>query len=209
MHPSFFRLPSFARFHAKVRLAAMGCLLAWLPLAPAEESWSGTCTIEFLGKSTLHDFTGTVPAREFTLKATNLEDHEKAQINAEISVAVKNMDTKDEKRDENMRDSLKEKDHPLISVTLDDLKVADTKPKWEGRLPIPSKLPFELTIMGTSHEETGKVESWSEKNGVVTMVVTFPVSLKAYDISVPTVLGFIKVKDTIEVKAILTLKPAA
>jgi polyisoprenoid-binding protein YceI len=173
----------------------------------AAEKWSGSGSIRFLGKSTLHDFTGTVAIAPFTLTVDDPESRDNATLSGTLTASVAKMDTQDEKRDENMRASLEAAKHPLISVALSRVKVADTKPQWEGRLPKPATVPFELTILGKTKAHTGRVTSWSEKQGAVTMVVAFPVSLKDYNIKVPTVLGVIRVKDTIEVEATIELKP--
>lgn len=177
--------------------------------AKADEKWAGTCSIKFMGDSTLHDFAGTVNAAPFTLTVHDPETPEKTTLDAKIDVSVAKMDTEEEKRDENLRASLDAAKHPMISVELDGVKIADTRPQWQGGLPKSSVVPFELTILGKTEKHSGKVTSWSEKFGTVTMVVAFPVSLKAYGIEVPSVLGVIRVKDTIEVEATLTLKPAA
>jgi len=187
-------------------LAAVICQCA--PVT-AGEKWAGACSITFKGDSTLHDFAGTVAADPFTLTVNDPEDHEKTSLDAKIDVSVAKMDTKEEKRDENLRASLDAARHPVISVVLDHVKIADTRPQWQGRLPKSSVVPFDLKILGKTGKHTGKVTSWNEKSGTVTMVVAFPVSLKAYGIKVPSVLGVIRVKDTIEVEATLTLKPAA
>lgn len=182
-------------------------LLSMSHPADAAEKWSGTGSIRFLGKSTLHDFTGTVAIAPFTLTVDEPEGREKATLSGTLTASVAKMDTQDEKRDENMRASLDAAKHPLITVSLSKVKVADTKPQWQGRLPKPSTVPFDLTILGKTKAHIGRVASWSEKDGVVTMVVAFPVSLKDYGIKVPTVLGVIRVKDTIEVEATIELKP--
>ncbi|MCB1237127.1 MAG: YceI family protein [Verrucomicrobiae bacterium] len=208
----FFPSPSFFRgFAILATLSALGFSPRALGQAknPDTEKWSGACAIEFLGKSTLHDFKGKVNAAPFTLTVTNPDARGDAVLDAVIAVTASKMDTDDEKRDAKMRECLEVESHPKISVALSGLKIASTRAEWEGRLPKPSVIPFKLTTLGKTQRLDGTVESWSKKGETVTLVVTFPVSLKASGITVPTVLGFIKVKDTIQVRATITLKPGA
>lgn len=70
----------------------------------------------------------------------------------------------------------------------------------------PTVVPFKMTLMGKTHELSGQVSDWSYSEKAVSSTVSFPVSLKDCGIKPPNVLGLVKVKDEILVKASLALK---
>ena len=90
--------------------------------------------------------------------------------------------------------------------TLHEFAVAETRPAADGPVPRPTVVPFEMTLMGKTHEISGQVSDWSYSEKAVSFTVSFPVSLKDCGIKPPSVLGLVKVKDEILVKASLALK---
>ncbi len=178
-----------------------------LPPASAEDSaWSGSCTVRFEGKSTLHDFSGTAKAEPFILRVSGIDDPARAKATARVVVKEAGMDTGNKKRDAEMHHCLEGAKHPEIVVELNDLPIASTKPADGGTLPRPTVIPFSLLLKGRTHQVTGQVSNWSFDGTKVDCTVAFPVSLNAAGIEPPSVLGLVKVRDEIRVSARLHLE---
>lgn len=177
-----------------------------IPAFSQEVTWKGTCNVHFTGESTLHDFEGDVAAEPFTVKIAGMADPATATASSSVVVKAAAMDTGNEKRDIEMHKCMDVTTYPEIVVDIDQLPVADTKPEKDGAMPRPTIIPFQMTVMGKAHEVTGKVSDWSYSDEEVAFSVSFPVSLKECGIKPPGVLGVVKVKDEILVKASLKLK---
>jgi len=186
--------------------ASIICFKANLTSAQNAEKWHGVCEITFSGKSTLHDFSGTVNAEPFTVSIANMMDSSKASASSKVMVKALKMDTASKKRDAKMHDVMKVSTFTDIVVDVVKLKPDKTKPVFDSAVPRPTIIPFTLTIKGKKQQMTGTVSDWSYAGDIIKCTVSFPVSLKASGIVVPTVLGFIKVDDQILVAAKLTLK---
>ncbi|MCB1207573.1 MAG: YceI family protein [Verrucomicrobiae bacterium] len=175
-------------------------------LQAGEAEWTGTCKVHFSGESTLHDFEGTVATEPFTVSVSDMTEPSRATATSRVVVKAASMNTDNEKRDVEMHKCMDVTTHPEIVVEVDHLAVADTKPAADGPVPRPTVVPFKMTLMGKTHELTGRVSDWSYSDEGVSFTVSFPVSLKAAGIKPPSVLGVVKVKDEILVKASLSLK---
>lgn len=162
------------------------------------ETWRGAASISFDGTSTLHDWGGTVSAQPFKAEVT-MNDGKPQRIVSTVQVKVSEMDTKEAKRDENMRKAMKMADHPLIVGKI------DAKFSEVAAASTPAKLPIELNLLGKPQNVTGTISNWKLSGNKATFDLEFPVSMKASGISVPTVLLFIKVGDGIKVRASVTL----
>lgn len=177
-----------------------------IPAFSQEVTWKGTCSVHFNGESTLHDFEGDVAAEPFTVKIAGMANPATATASSTVVVKAAAMDTGNEKRDIEMHKCMDVTTYPEIVVDMDHLPVAATKPAPDGAVPRPTIIPFQMTVMGKAHEVTGEVSDWSYSDEEVAFSVSFPVSLKACGIKPPGVLGVVKVKDEILVKASLKLK---
>lgn len=177
---------------------------ASLPLH-AQQAWKGEGMIEFQGSSTLHDFKGTVPVPSFELLYTSPGNEQAATVSADVSVKAGKMDTGNRKRDRKMHESMEVTEHPLVQVSVDDLKLSETGAEWKEGMPEPDSIPFTLTLLGKEQDLIAEVASWKETEKRIDFVVEFPVSLSASGIQVPSVIGVIRVGDEIQVKAALTL----
>ncbi|MES2598200.1 MAG: YceI family protein [Verrucomicrobiota bacterium] len=169
--------------------------------ADTAQKWSGTAEITFSGTSTLHDWAGKVSAKPFTTTVSLDEAGKPTRVQATVAVAAAQMDTAEPKRDENMRKAMKAVDYPLISAVIDASAgsiASDSK--------TPALLPMTLTLLGKSQKITGVVSRYQRQEGKVTFDLDFPVSMKASDISVPSVLLFIRVGDVVKVHATVTLQ---
>lgn len=175
----------------------MKTLIALLALtfAAHAETWVGSSDVKFKGYSTLHDFTGTVSA---PLKVTVTGEKGARTVSATSDVEVKRMNTKDDARDKNMWAMFNAAKFQFIKVSVANASEAALK---KGTMPVT------LTIAGNSGKFTAAVTNISESAGVVSFDLSFPVSLAAYKVAPPKVLGgLISVKDNVDVTARVTLK---
>lgn len=187
-------------------LALLTLVLLGLSATGRAEDWKGSCEVTFSGKSTLHDFEGTVSAKPFVVSLDQLEHPAQAHASSRVVVEAAKMDTDNDERDEKMHECMDVKTFPEIVVEVTDLAAADTKPVTGGAVPQPTVIPFVLDLKGKKQKVTGKVSDWKYDGDSISCTVTFPVSLKASNIKPPSVLGIVKVKDEIEVAAHLELK---
>jgi hypothetical protein len=65
-----------------------------------------------------------------------------------------------------------------------------------------------LPIRDRSREVEGRISDWQETPGRVSFVARVPVSLAAFDLEAPTVLGLIRVADEVSIEARVTVVPA-
>ena len=190
-------------------LTALLIAVASLSLADSANAqtsqWSGTCHVTFGGKSTLHDFEGTVDSEPFIVTITGIDNPANAKASSVVTVKADNMDTDNDKRDTEMYKTLDTTTYPEIKVSIADLTAAATKPKTGGTFPQPTVIPFTLDIKGKTLPLTGSVSDWTYAEDKISFTVSFPVSLKDADIKPPSVLGLIKVKDEITVQGKLSL----
>lgn len=170
------------------------------------EQWAGNCDITFSGSSTLHKFKGTVKAEPFIISISDLSDKAQANATGKVIVTASKMDTGNKKRDANMDNSMATKTFPEIAVDIGKLNAAATRPVTSGEILRPTVVPFTMNLKGKKQQKVGKVADWSYSDGNISFTVTFPVSLKASGITVPSVLGIVKVADVIQVSAKLNLK---
>lgn len=175
-------------------------LLLTLPgVASFAETWNGKATIQFDGTSTLHDWGGKVDAEPFKAEVATNASGSPQSVTSQVTVKAAKMDTADTKRDENMLKAMKAPEHPLIEAKIDakfsDIATAGT----------PQKLPLTLTLLGKPQKVTGTISNWQQSENKATFDVAWDLSLKKCGITVPSVLLFIKVGDTIKVRASVTL----
>ncbi|WP_395741950.1 YceI family protein [Prosthecobacter sp.] len=170
--------------------------------ALAETSrWAGASTIAFNGTSTLHDWGGKVDARPFVTNVTTDAEGRPTKVEATVTVEVAKMDTAEAKRDENMRKAMKAAEHPLITGVIDTPFTAIRQGEAA-----PAVLPLKLTLLGKPQTVTGKISQWKQEKDKASFDLDFDLSLKKSGITVPSVLLFIRVGDTIRVHATVSLK---
>jgi hypothetical protein len=174
--------------------------LACSAFAETTQGWSGEADISFDGTSTLHAWGGKVSAKPYATKVTLDAAGKPVRIKADVAVEAIKMDTEEAKRDENMRKAMKVTDYPLIHASMD---AAADQIAGDGKTP--TKLPMTLTLLGKPQQVLATITNWKLTGGKATFDLDFSVSMKASGISVPTLLLFIKVGDSIKVHASVTL----
>ena len=185
-----------------MKLLIFAFALAALPSFAATTQWKGSSEIAFAGTSTLHAWDGKVKAEPFKATVGTNADGTPDHLNAKVQVKVAGMDTAEEGRDKNMRKAMKAEGFPLITAVMDVpfAKIMDAKTHQ------PATLPFALTLLGKEHPVAGKISQWKASDKEASFDLDFELSLKDCGITVPTVLLFIKVGDTIKLHATVKLQ---
>ncbi|MCW0217247.1 MAG: YceI family protein [Prosthecobacter sp.] len=168
--------------------------------ADTTTQWAGVSEITFSGTSTLHDWAGKVSAEPFVTNVILDDAGQLKQVKAKVSVKAADMDTAEPKRDDNMKKAMKVTDHPLIEASMD---AQVTQVAADGKTP--TKLPLNLTLLDKKQSINATISHWKLVGKKATFDLDFDVSMKASGISVPAVLLFIRVGDTVKVHAAVTL----
>jgi hypothetical protein len=163
--------------------------------ADATQRWSGTSTITFAGTSTLHDWSGKVAAEPFAALVAVGEDNQPDTLKAAVQVKVSGMDTDEPKRDENMRKAMRMVDFPLVTARMD----TPFARILSGKVPV--ALPFQLELMGKTHDVSGVISNWKLADEEATFDLDFDLSMKKCGITVPSVLLVIRVGDVVKLHA--------
>ena len=172
------------------------CILAALGLglltAPARAGQANaTAAIVFKGTSTLHDFEGTVATRPFV--ATFHEDAATGQLRVTTKAAlnVLDMNTDNKSRDKKMFKMLQQEKFAVIAGMLDDAIV----PKEGSR-----EEKLRLSICGVEQEVTATLSDFGKSGDQIICRMSFDVSLKAFGLKPPAVMGVIRVGDAVHIE---------
>lgn len=169
--------------------------------------FSGSCGIRFDGISTLHDFSGTARCQPFKATLASGPEGKSVVTEVEIAVIAGEMDTKDEKRDKEMRKMFEVEKYPRIQARLTDVE-PDRIRREIGKDPN-GKGAVELTlkIRNVERRVRAVIGNLRETRELVTFDAQFPVSLREFGLKPPSVLfGMISVRDTITVTAAFSLE---
>jgi len=182
------RYPTGARARGARALAALAAMLLLGAPAPAAAApLQAVCSVHFTGTSTLHDFHGTAPSLTFPVEPGAVSGHWKA----EATVQVSSLGTDNGTRDANMWAMFDAQHWPLIRASFADIdptSVATDK-----------RLAFQLTIRDVTRSVVATIESWQQDSDKVTFDATFDVSLAAFGLKAPSVLGLVHVQDSVAV----------
>jgi hypothetical protein len=177
-------------------ISALGAVVAH-----ADETWTGVSEVKFHGSSTLHGFDGTMPP--VPLRVTVEGPKGSRLVSATSEVEVKKMNTAEPKRDEDMWAMFRAAQYRVFKVEVSKIPETTLKPSG-GK---PGTMPVTLVIAGVSGTQNAEVGKVVESPTQVSFNLAFPVSLKAYHLEPPTMLGgTIRVRDTVDVKAHVVLK---
>jgi len=180
------------RSHTKIYAAATALLL----LASAQGGeFDGLAKITFKGTSTLHDFEGTATSAPFD--ATFSEEGKTGQlyVSASTSVVILKMDTQNKKRDKKMFKMFETQTYALITGSLE-------------KAPVPTAGSGEATLLlkihGVEKEIIATLSDFTHDDKTAQCKMTFTISLKAFGLKPPSVIGLIRVGDTVQVECIVT-----
>ncbi|HEX9191041.1 MAG TPA: YceI family protein [Candidatus Deferrimicrobiaceae bacterium] len=187
----------------KCRLAIL--LLALLAAPAVAGGIQGTCDVRFLATATLHDFSGTVRSRPFAAPLSRDAAGKSVLPSVEVEVAVAEMKTGNDSRDEKMREMFQSDRHPVIRAVARDIDADRARERMRKDPGGTAPLEVTLAIRGVERMVQATAGNWKEDGDRVAFDVEFPVSLKEFGLKAPTVLGLIRVGDRVVVKGTFVL----
>ncbi len=165
----------------------------------------GNCDIRFFGRSTLHGFDGTAACQPFSL-ATSGEIRDSAVIQQTVvEVLVEEMDTDNAIRDKQMHAMFEQKSYPKIQGLFTDLDPDVVMQQLQAKDNASSHLEFDLRIRDISQRVQAVTRDLVVNPEQISFTMEFPVSLASFQLQPPSVLGFIKVDDQIQVEVSVLL----
>ncbi len=156
--------------------------------------------VEFSAASSFHDFEGRVPSRSTTAARADAGDVWKA----DFSIPVADISTDNGWRDSNMRSMFEADRYPHITARFD--RIDSSEAGADGSL---RTLPFTLTIRDKTLPAEAVLTNWERTADRVRFDASFDVSLDAYGLKPPSLLGIGKVADTVAVTVKATVRPAS
>jgi YceI-like domain len=196
-----------ARARRSLAVAA-GCALLASGIAladPVPAGGRGRCAIRFTATSTLHDVAGGAPP--VPIAAERHRDAATGLVwwSATIEVPVASMETGNARRDRSMHALLDAERFPRIradfaQVRPDELRRAAQSDGRQG-----GGLPFALTIRDVTRPVDPALTAWVEDERHVAFDADFAISLRAFGLEAPAVLGLVRVADRVAVHVHVTL----
>lgn len=177
------RLPGVVAFALFAGTAA----LAVLPAQARAGDLPATVRLAYTGSSTLHDWEGTAPAVQVTLHESIVP----SAWDGEFRVPVAGLDSGNGTRDANMRKMFRADVHPDIRIVLRAVDPAAVRRD--------QALTASLTIGDITKDVPVKVAGWKQQGGLVSFEAEADVSLLAFGLEAPTVLGIVRVADRVKV----------
>ena len=170
-----------------IRIVLLGLSLA--ATQATAEVWTGSAQIEFEATSTLHDFTGTAPVEPFHLSI--VQEGKFATLGGTAAVAVARLDTRHAKRDANLRKTFSAERYPFIAGVVDAVRISPAdRPQ----------VPIQLTIRDATRPVPATLDNWQLDDNRLRFDLSMVVSLRAFNLSPPVILGFIRVGDAVSVR---------
>jgi hypothetical protein len=189
-----------------IRILTLSLLLLGLTTFASAATLHGTCTIHFLGKSTLHNFDGQVACQPFSLVVE--ENESGAQIIRQplVEIPVREMDTDNDRRDEKMYAMFESRGYPLIRSRFADLDLTALLERLQAGGSDLARLDFTLQIRDRSLPVQAAIRNLKTAPEQITFDLEFPLSLASYRLEPPSVLGLIRVDDLVRVEASVQLR---
>jgi hypothetical protein len=189
-----------------IRILTLSLLLLGLTTFASAATLHGTCTIHFLGKSTLHNFDGQVACQPFSLVVE--ENESGAQIIRQplVEIPVREMDTDNDRRDEKMYAMFESRGYPLIRSRFADLDLTALLERLQAGGSDPARLDFTLQIRDRSLPVQAAIRNLKTAPEQITFDLEFPLSLASFRLEPPSVLGLIRVDDLVRVEASVQLR---
>jgi len=170
-------------------LALGGLISSSAPAATTKAQ--ATALIGFSGSSTLHDFEGTAATRPFFALLSHGSADDRLEFSAKAELNVLDMSTQNNKRDKNMFKMLEQSRFDTITGTLSNVPI---------NLTGVSAATLHLKIREVEQDVPVSISDWVQEGEQASFTMTFPVSLKAFKLKGPSVLGLIRVADTVQVE---------
>ena len=169
-------------------------LFLLLPSISLATDYQGNCTVAFEGSSTLHNFNGKGRCEPF------IASENAGIINVpELTVAVADMDTDNSSRDNKMHKMFETEKYPLISGMSGPVSLSTIRKALEENIDSTQPLFFQLKVRDIEKPVTAILQNIVETVDKLTADLAFTLSLADYKLKAPSVLGIIRVGDTIKV----------
>lgn len=175
-------------------------LVLFLPFTALANDYQGNCSIIFQGSSTLHDFEGSASCESFTVS-----ENADVMTFPELNVAVSGMDTDNTKRDKKMREMFMAEIYPLITGSAEAVVIKDIRKTLKESSDDTAEFAFKLNIRETEKPVIATLQNIVEAGSTITADLFFSLSLADYQLKPPSVLGFIKVSDNVDVTVSFTM----
>lgn len=167
----------------------------------------GGCRVHFTGSSTLHDFDGTGSCEPFVLKLAEPVDGAAMLPEIVLTVAVAGMQTGNASRDQKMREMFGADRFPRIAGIIGGAPPEVLRRQLHDAARGAQTFPLRLRIREVELTAPARVTQLIDDPKGVSFDLEFPVSLAAYRLEAPSVLGLIRVADAVKVKVTLQLAP--
>ncbi|MFC1778908.1 YceI family protein [Thermodesulfobacteriota bacterium] len=169
-------------------------LFLLLPSISLATDYQGNCTVAFEGSSTLHNFNGKGRCEPF------IASENAGIINVpELTVAVADMDTDNSSRDNKMHKMFEAEKYPLITGMSGPVSLSTIRKTLEENIDSTQPLFFQLKVRDIEKPVTAILQNIVETEDKLTADLAFTLSLADYKLKAPSVLGIIRVGDTIKV----------
>jgi polyisoprenoid-binding protein YceI len=170
--------------------AAIGLVLL-AARAPAADAPPAVAAIRFSGSSTLHDFAGHATSEVFAAAVREDPATGRTLLSATVRVPLAGASTDHAARDLKMCRMFDTGHYPVAEGILSDAPV-----------PASGSGPVELVLRlhGREHTLGATLSGWRTDGGTSSFRLDFPVSLRAFGLEPPSVLGMIRVADTVRVE---------
>lgn len=204
MDPTGLRQVDAALVRACVALTLISLVL---PAAASAESTldsvRGRCEIQFFATSTKRDFSGKADARPFSLTRHDDASDGPEWWSASVEVTVTDLLTGDDQRDNDMHWMFDSDHFPSIVAEFPHIESAAY---GDERLDEAPPLAFQLTIRDVTQAMSARVSHWVRHEDRASFDADFDVSASSFELDVPTLLGFLRVGDIINVRAHVELE---
>lgn len=204
MGPRGLRQAGAAFARARVRLVVISLVLAAAASAEStSDSVQGRCEIQFFATSTLRDFSASADARPFSLTRHDDASGGLQWWSATVEVAVTDLLSGYDQRDRDMHWMFDSKHFP--SIVAEFPHIASEAYESE-HLDEAAPLEFRLTIRDVTRPMSAKVSHWIRNGDRASFDAEFDVSASSFGLTLPTLLGFLRVGDVITVHAHIELE---
>ena len=167
------------------------------------EKIKGWAEVKFFGASTLHDFEGAVRSRVFEVEVEGDQVDATDLKGVEITVPVKKMDTGNRRMNKNMHKMFEADKHPTITAKLTG--ISEKTDGSEGGKDV-ANIQFDIKIREVSKQLRAVVKNIKTSNQEVMFNLELDVSVKAFKLKPPTMLGVLRVGDNVRVEVEIVLK---
>jgi len=185
----------------KYKILTSMTMFLLLATAASALTLDGSCDIQFFGQSTLHGFDGQVACQPFTLKSEGETGGYGVIRQPVITVLVGEMDTDNSSRDKKMHAMFEQDKYPQIQGLFADLDPEAILQQLHAVDETQGQLGFDLRIREINQRVQSATRDLVVTAEQISFTMEFTLSLTSFQLQAPSVLGFIKVDDQVQVVA--------